>query len=189
MNQSYDLDYGNSLSHELTSVNSSTMSDSEIAVIILAMLGFVAVAYVVSSIFRQKIFGKAGVESWKAWVPIYNKYTMLQLGGQNGWWIFFSLVPLGNVISSAFIIIAEYFIQRKLGKPDWYLVIAVLIQPVWLGMLAFDSSTWDDSRGEKRLDTRDRVQTKPMSGQPPAPVSSISQARESNVQPMPPRVK
>lgn len=170
MDPSFNTSYGNSLSRELTSSSSNTISESEIMAIMLALLVFAAVVYVVSCIFRQRVFAKASVKSWKAWIPFYNEYVMLQLGGQNGWWVFFSFVPFCSVVASAFIIVAEYFVQRKLGKPDWYLVVAVLVQPVWLGILAYDSSTWDDSKGERRLDTRDKQQVPPIPGQPPAPV-------------------
>lgn len=155
----------------ITQTSSSELSGSDIMMMLLIFLAVFVVAYIILSIFRQKIFQKAGVKGWKAWVPFYNSYVLLQLGGQKGWWIFFALFPPTAMLTTVFMYIAEYHIQRKLGKSEVYLVLAILLQPVWLGILAFDKSTWDDTKGAKRLDTQDQNQLTPVVGQPAAPMS------------------
>lgn len=57
-----------------------------------------------------KIFKKAGVEAWKAWVPGYNSYILLELGGQSGWWTLAMFVPLVNIVASVFMVMA---VQRS----------------------------------------------------------------------------
>ena len=45
---------------------------------------FILAFYVVYAIFLGKIFKKAGVDSYKAWIPIYNTWKTLEIGGQQG---------------------------------------------------------------------------------------------------------
>jgi hypothetical protein len=45
------------------------------------------IAYVYYRLTLTFIFRKAGLKAWPAWVPIFNMWRLLQLGGQRGWWI------------------------------------------------------------------------------------------------------
>lgn len=180
----YNYDYSYPTHDGLANSGSEAASGAMIVVMALVFLLIALASYVVCAIFRQRIFAKAGVEKWKAWVPFYNTYIMLQLGGQAGWWIFFMLFPPASMVTSVFLFIAEYHIQRKLDKSDAYLVLAILCQPVWLGILAFDKSVWDESKGAPRLDTQDQNQTAPTAGQPAAP--DTAPAKPANGQPVPP---
>lgn len=155
-----------------TSATDVPLTPEVMITIFIVVFIFSLIAYIITSIFRQKLFKKASVEGWKAWVPFYNEYIMLQLGGQNGWWLFFSFFPPTALLTAVFMYIADLHIQRKLGKSDVWLVLAILFYPVWLGILAFDKSTWDDTKGAKRLDTQDKNQPMPATGQPAAPITS-----------------
>jgi len=106
------------------------------------MLGVLIVTYVISALCLGRIFAKAGVESWKAWVPIYNNWVMLELGGQKGFWAILSLVPFVNIVSVVFMYIAMYHIGRSFGKDDMFVVLAILLPLVWMIWLAVDHSTW-----------------------------------------------
>ena len=44
-----------------------------------------------------KIFTKAGHAGWKAIIPIYNFYIMLQIGENAWWWLPLLLVPIVNL--------------------------------------------------------------------------------------------
>ena len=46
--------------------------------------------YVVSGIAYMKLFRKVGVEPWAAWVPFFNTWRILELGGQQGWFALLS---------------------------------------------------------------------------------------------------
>ncbi|MDR2524551.1 MAG: DUF5684 domain-containing protein [Candidatus Nomurabacteria bacterium] len=52
-------------------------------------------AYVLVSIFIMKLFKKAGVKPWIAWVPVYNQWKFLQIGGYPGGLVF---LAVGGVI-------------------------------------------------------------------------------------------
>jgi hypothetical protein len=43
------------------------------------------------------VFEKAGHAGWKAIVPIYNLYVMLQIGEQAWWWLLLVIVPVVNL--------------------------------------------------------------------------------------------
>ena len=114
---------------------------------IMAVIGIVF--YAVFAFFLSKVFKKAGVEAWKAWVPVYNSWVFLELGGQKGWLALLSLLSIipfigwiGGIVTYVFMCIAAYHIGRKLQKEDWFVVLYILVSPVWLIWLAVDDSKW-----------------------------------------------
>lgn len=42
--------------------------------------------YVWTALALSAVFRKAGVEVWKAWVPVVNAWTLFTLAGMRGWW-------------------------------------------------------------------------------------------------------
>lgn len=110
---------------------------------------FALVIYAVFAFFLGKIFKKAGEDAWKAWVPVYNQWVFLELGGQQGWIALLSLagvIPfvgwIGSLVSFVFACVAAYQIGLKLQKEAWFVVLYILVSPVWIIWLAVDSSTW-----------------------------------------------
>jgi hypothetical protein len=139
----YDL-YSDSAYDTTTQMSSA---DAAVAAAALAtMMGFVLIAtlvgYVLGAFLLSRIFKKAGVEQWKAWVPIYNTWVMLELGEQKGYWAVLMLIPVVNLVALVFLIIAEYKIGLKLGKEGPFVLLAIFLPIVWLIWLAFDKSTW-----------------------------------------------
>ena len=53
----------------------------------------IAVSYVLSAIAYMKIFEKAGVTTWYAWVPILNTYWITKIATGNGWLFLIALIP------------------------------------------------------------------------------------------------
>jgi signal peptidase I len=41
-----------------------------------------------------KMFEKAGVAGWKAWVPFYNTWIMLDLAKRPKHWVFWQIIPI-----------------------------------------------------------------------------------------------
>lgn len=122
--------------------------------ILIAMFLFVAVTYVVVAIFLSRIFKKAGVLGWKAWVPVYNTWVTLEIGDQKGWWALVMLFPVVNIIASVFLYIAMYTIGLRLGKEGTFVLWAIFLPIVWYAWLALDDSTWDaDVTGPTQSDT------------------------------------
>lgn len=110
--------------------------------LIVYLIAIVAI-YVITSLSLSRIFKKAGVEGWKAWVPFYNNWVMLELGGQQGFWAVLMIVPLVNIAAGIFTLIAMYHIGLKLGKSGAFVLLAIFLPLVWYIWLAVDKSTWE----------------------------------------------
>ena len=116
-----------------------------IVVYLVVLLG----SYALFSWMLARIFRKAGVEPWKAWVPVYNLWVLLEMGGQAGWWAVLTLVPVANVAALVFFCIAIYHLDAGFGKPGaGWLVLYLFLPVVWMIILAFDDSRWDPARME-----------------------------------------
>lgn len=99
--------------------------------------------YVFYGFALMGIFRKAGLKAWPAWVPLFNTWRVLQLGGQKGWWVLIGLIPVvGTLLYLVFLIMAGLKIQEAFGKPGVFFVLAILLTPVWYGIIAWDSSVW-----------------------------------------------
>ncbi|MFV0375197.1 large exoprotein [Microbacterium sp.] len=114
------------------------------------------VVYLVCSFFLMKVFEKAGVQgAWRAWVPVYNTMVFSKLGDLSPWIILIGygvVIVLGAVpglnsitvlVPAAVLAVAAWRVGLKLQKPGPWVILAVLLPPVWLGILAFDRSRWN----------------------------------------------
>jgi len=158
--------------YESSTYYSTSASDSSADTgFVLAMLGvtlvIVIVIYAINAFLLGKVFKKAGVESWKAWVPIYNNWILLELGDQKGWLALISLIPGAGIITAIFMYIAMYYIGLKLQKEGWFIVVAIFVPTVWMAWLAFDKSVWQD--GQANLPQQPPV-VPPTTPQPQQPI-------------------
>ena len=112
------------------------------SVFIMFFLLTIAVSYVVSAFLISRVFKKAGVDQWRAWVPVYNNWVTYQLGGQAGWWSVLAFVPVVNIVSAIMMYIAMYQIGLKLGKSGVFVLWAIFIPLVWWMWLWLDDSKW-----------------------------------------------
>lgn len=112
---------------------------------------FAIALYVLTALCLMRIFKKAGVKPWIAWVPFYNNWKLLEIGGQQGFWAVLSIIPFVNIVSSVFMYIAMYHIGLKFGKEGYYVILAILVTPVWFILLAIDKEPWNDSLGAPSL--------------------------------------
>jgi hypothetical protein len=133
----------------MTSTSLLDYSGSTIAAgLLVACSIFAIIIYVINAIFLMKLFAKANVPAWKAWIPIVNMWKILNLGGYSGAWIFINLVPgVGSVIYFIFACLAAYNIGLKLQKESFWVVIFALVSIIWAAVLGLDNSKWDDSMG------------------------------------------
>jgi hypothetical protein len=151
--------------------------------------GCAVLGYLLTSILLARVFARAKVAKWKAFVPVVNLWKVFNLGGYHGyhqfwaiigaallslvWWIAalitdqFSLTPeattmvvaaiwaIGLFCSLVFIILllaALLNFQAKFGKPCGFIVLAFIsvFAPLWLWILAFDNSKFNDRLGRKK---------------------------------------
>lgn len=113
---------------------------------LLFMLFTAVIAYVVHAFLLGRIFKKAGVDQWVAWVPFYNMWKLLELGGQQGFWAVLAIIPFVNIVSAIFMYIAMYHVGLKLQKEGWFVLLAIFIPTVWMIWLAFDDSKWQGAK-------------------------------------------
>ena len=139
---------------QVSSFNSETMSSSSTSVdpvgsLVLGIIFLIAalINYVIAGVFLGFVFKKAGIASWIAWVPFYNSWKLLEIGGQSGFWAILAILPFINVASTVFILIAMYNIGLKFGKSGIFVLFAIFLPFVWLIWLAVDSSTWNNKLG------------------------------------------
>lgn len=82
-----------------------------------------------------KLFAKAGVPSWKAYIPFYNTWVMQELAQRPKHWVFWQFIPVvGWFISMGiFIEFAKLFGKFSLGQHTG----ASLLAPVYFPYLAY----------------------------------------------------
>lgn len=117
-----------------------------IGVAFLVTIIFVIITYAIGSFLLGRVFKKAGVPQWAAWVPIYNMWKLLELGNQQGFWSILALFPIINIVAYIFVYIATYHIGKKFGKEGAFVLLAIFIPVVWLIWLGFDDSKWPDKK-------------------------------------------
>jgi hypothetical protein len=114
-----------------------------LAVVIVISLIFAVLAYAISAWLLGRIFKKASIPQWIAWVPFYNSWKLLEMGDQKGFWAVLTIIPVVSYVSLVFMYIAMYKIGLKFGKEGWWVILAIFVPIVWIAILAFDSSKWN----------------------------------------------
>lgn len=142
----YDYDYSN---YVTTYTTTSSNVDPAVAAGITAgaflfALVVVAIVYVITAIFLGMIFKKAGVPAWAAWVPFYNNWKLLEIGGQPGFWAVLAIITPLNIVTAVFTYISMYHIGLKLGKQGAFVLLGIFLPIVWMIWLAVDKSVWNE---------------------------------------------
>ena len=105
---------------------------------------FILIICVISVIATWKIFVKAGKPGWAAIIPFYNTYVLFELVGMKGRYVFLAFIPfVGSIILAVMNIIANVKLAKCFGKSDGFAVGLVLLNIIFLPILAFDDSTYE----------------------------------------------
>lgn len=99
-------------------------------------------SYIFVSFLLGRVFKKAGIQQWIAWVPVYNIWKTLEIGGQQPYWALIALIPFAGLVSLIFLYMAMYEIGKNLGKSGWFVLLAIFLPVVWMMWLGFDDSRW-----------------------------------------------
>jgi hypothetical protein len=112
--------------------------------VILAVMFFVLIAYIYSSICLQFIARKTGTSpDWLAWIPIANLFLMCKIASLSYWWLLIlllSFIPiLGPLCNLGFSGYLGYKIALARDKSGWIGVMTIvpLVNLVAMGYLAF----------------------------------------------------
>ncbi len=106
-------------------------------------LGIAVLSYVVLGLTLSRFFQKVGVEPWIAWVPFYNQWKWLEVGGQPGWIALLSLVPYGSYATIVFLAIGNYRTGIAFRKDSSWVVLSIFLPWVWCYLLGRDSESYD----------------------------------------------
>ena len=94
-----------------------------------------AVYYVVMSITLMMFFRKVGVSPGIAWVPYYNYWKWLEVGGQPGWYSLLTLTGIGAYVTLVFLYIGMYRTGLAFGKSGSFVVLGIFLPFVWAYIL------------------------------------------------------
>lgn len=124
------------------STTDPAVTASIIGFLLLFSLFVALLTYVIYAWSLSRIFKKAGIEEWKAWIPVYNNWVLLEMGGQQGYWAVLAFIPIVSIAAMVFMFIAMYNIGLKLGKDGTFVLLAIFLPIIWCVWLALDSSKW-----------------------------------------------
>lgn len=135
------------------------LATTSIGLLIVFLLIIIAF-YVVYAIGLAKLFNKAGEEGWKAIIPFYNTFVLIQIAGLN-WWYFLiaisgticsilkinGLDTLCNLAALAVNFFVFYNLAKKMKQqPVGFGVAGIFVAPIAAMILGFSSKyTYDQS--------------------------------------------
>jgi len=102
------------------------------------------IVYVVRAWLLSRIFKKAKVSRWKAWVPIVNEWNYLKIGGRSGGNVFFGIG--GSLLLSIGMVSQGYFsIDKTLVMAPVLCIITLVLAITCLVIYAYKiiASTWN----------------------------------------------
>ncbi len=96
------------------------------------------VLILVSFFGLSKLFTKAGLESWKAWIPVYNFFVLSKLLGKPTWWCLIMIVPGVNILMYG---VYGFNVARAFNKPsNSDLLFASILPYIFFVKLGFDNT-------------------------------------------------
>lgn len=111
-------------------------------VLFLVLIGLVLGA--INIVAMWKVFEKAGVEGWKAIIPVYNLWVLMEISGKPGWWALLNLIPYaGGLVFLVLYIMAMLELAKRFGKDSTFAVLGLVIfSMVGFLMLAFGDAKY-----------------------------------------------
>ena len=100
---------------------------------------------VLTIVASWKLFEKAGLQGWKAIIPIYSTYRPYQMafGKGKGWYIICLLVPCVNVILS---IVYCVNLAKSFNKGTGYALGLIFLNTIFMMILAFGDAQYVGER-------------------------------------------
>jgi len=104
--------------------------------VLIMYLVVVLAAFLFFGFCFKKIAEKTGNADMAGiwWIPIVNLLIPVRVAGKPGWWLLLFLIPFVNIIVS---IIVWMAVAERLGRENWWGIIAALIPIVGVTYLAF----------------------------------------------------
>jgi len=110
---------------------------------IVVTLLFVLAIYVLTAIAMMGFFRKVGVEPWIAWVPVYNNWKWLEIGGFQGWIALAQLIYPGGIVTSIFIYIGMYRTGIAFRKDVGFFILGLFFPFIWAFILGGKTAVYE----------------------------------------------
>jgi hypothetical protein len=154
-------------------------------------------SYIVMSLALSSFFRKVGVEPYIAWIPVYNYWKWLEVGGQSGWLSLLLFVPVGNYVTLVFLYIGMYRTGLAFRKDGAFVVLGIFLPFVWAFILGGKTAVYEPGllaahgyppplAGFGSVPAAARTQGQ-YAGQPQAGQPYAGQPYQPPVQPQPPQ--
>jgi hypothetical protein len=112
--------------------------------VVIGTVLLIAIAvYLLMGFSFMKLFRKVGIEPWAAWVPFFNTWRILELGGQPGWVSIFQVIPYANYVPLVFECIGAYKTGVAFRKDGSWVVLFIFFPYIWAWMLAADGLPYE----------------------------------------------
>jgi hypothetical protein len=92
------------------------------------------------------VFEKAGQKGWKAIIPIYNIWVLLEIVGRPQWWIILFFIP---VVSFIVEIIVALDLAKSFDKSVWWGVGLIVLPWLFIVILGFGEAQYYEPAGAK----------------------------------------
>ncbi len=98
--------------------------------------GVPAVLYVFG---LARIFIKAHMAAWPAFIPLYNIIRLLRLVNRPQWWVLLAFIPLVNFIVG---LIVGHDLAKSFGKGFWFGLGLAFLSPIFIAILGFGGAQY-----------------------------------------------
>ena len=103
------------------------------------MILIILACVVLTMVAQWKIFTKAGKEGWKALIPIYNTYTLLQILNMEPLLCLLTLIPVSNFMLG---IVMDVKLAKSFGKGTGFAIGLILLTPIFEMILGFGDAKY-----------------------------------------------
>jgi hypothetical protein len=93
-------------------------------------------AYVVG---LWQVFIKAGESGWKAIIPIYNIWILLEIIGRPGWWVILYFIP---VVGFVIWVIMNLDLAKSFDRGTWFAIGLILLPFLFVPFLGFSDTQY-----------------------------------------------
>ncbi len=116
-----------------------TYSSGDITAILIVYLVIGLPLYIFYSFCLSKVFTKAGVTSWWAWIPLLNTWGLVKVSGRDPVWFILMFVPCINYVA-IFLVMID--VAKAFGKDSGFGVGLALLSFIFIPILAFGNAQY-----------------------------------------------
>lgn len=118
-------------------------SSAIVLITFIITMVFVVGFYALTAVALMSFFRKVGVEPWIAWVPVYNNWKWLEVGGFQGWISLLGLIYGGSIVTSIFLYIGMYRTGLAFRKDGGFLVLGIFFPFIWAFILGGKTTVYE----------------------------------------------